>query len=211
MTETAFLGLGGNLGQPEVAIRLALELLNTHPLIEVVAVSSFYQTEPVGMALSEGVTIPWFVNAAARIETGLSPQALMTFCLLVEHQLGRDRVQGKERIGNPPPESLKLKDNSESLTLAAGALSRTVDVDLLFYGQQIIREPGLTVPHPRLHERAFALYPLRELAPEWMHPVLGQSMEGLTAALCAEQPSDCVEPKLCSSERALTPSDMLAV
>ncbi len=195
MTETAFLGLGGNLGQPEAAIRQALILLNDHPQIEVVAVSSFYETEPVGMAPSEGVCIPWFVNAAARIETSLPSQALMAFCLDVEHQLGRDRSP----TGGPvaPALSGQCEDASASNPpQPGGALSRTLDVDVLFYGQQILCQPGLTVPHPRLHERAFALYPLRELASAWVHPVLGQTMAQLTEALGVKAPR-CVESTVC--------------
>lgn len=162
MNVTAFLGLGGNLGQPDEAIRQALELLNVHPAVEVLAVSSFYQTEPVGMAFSEGIIIPWFVNAAAQVRTSLSPEELLALCLQVEHQLGRDR---------------------SPVNRQAGAASRTLDVDLLFYGDLIIRQPGLSVPHPRLHERAFALYPLRDIAPQFKHPELGQTMEALVQAL----------------------------
>ena len=163
MNITAFLGLGGNLGQPEVTISQALELLNNHLKVEVKAVSSFYQTEPVGMAASEGESIPWFVNAAAQVSTSLSAQELLDFCLSVEHQLGRDRLQLPER--------------------QSGAASRTMDVDLLFYGDQIIRQAGLTIPHPRLHERAFALFPLQDIAPLWLHPELNQTIEALVLAL----------------------------
>jgi 2-amino-4-hydroxy-6-hydroxymethyldihydropteridine diphosphokinase len=165
MKVIAFLGLGGNLGQPEQAIRQALQLLNAHPAVEVHAVSSFYQTEPVGMAVSEGETIPWFVNAAAQVNTDLSAQDLLALCLSVEHQLGRDRSPVAER--------------------QAGASSRTLDVDLLFYGDEIIRQVGLIIPHPRLHERAFTLFPLRDIAPHWLHPELNQTITALVEALPA--------------------------
>jgi 2-amino-4-hydroxy-6-hydroxymethyldihydropteridine diphosphokinase len=162
MNVTAFLGLGGNLGQPDEAIRQALVLLKDHPAVEVQSVSSFYQTEPVGMSFNEGVAIPWFVNAAAQVRTSLSPQELLALCLSVEHQLGRNRLP---------------------MNRGAGAASRTLDVDLLFYGDQIIRQPGLSVPHPRMHERAFTLYPMRDIAPQWRHPELGRTIESLVQAL----------------------------
>jgi 2-amino-4-hydroxy-6-hydroxymethyldihydropteridine diphosphokinase len=162
MAVIVYLGLGGNLGRPEESIHQAVDLLNAHPLVKVTALSSFYRTEPVGMAAQEGERIPWFVNAAAEILTSLSAPELLAFCLSVEQQLGRVRAQDKEK---------------------AGALSRTLDVDLLFYGNEIIHQSGLTVPHPRVHERAFTLLPLREIAPRFCHPALGLTIEALAQRL----------------------------
>jgi 2-amino-4-hydroxy-6-hydroxymethyldihydropteridine diphosphokinase len=101
----------------------------------VVAVSSFRETDPVGV-----VDQPRFLNAAAALETSLAPRELLDLLLAVERDLGRDRSAG--RWG-----------------------PRTVDLDLLLVGDTVLDEPGLTVPHPRLHERRFVLEPLLELDP----------------------------------------------
>jgi 2-amino-4-hydroxy-6-hydroxymethyldihydropteridine diphosphokinase len=132
----AFVGLGANLGDREATLRRALELLGAEPGIEVRAVSTFRETEPVGF-----LDQPPFVNAAAELETELPAPALLERLLDVERRLGR--VRGGERFG-----------------------PRTVDLDLLLYGGETISAPGLRVPHPRLHERRFALEPLAELDPE---------------------------------------------
>jgi 2-amino-4-hydroxy-6-hydroxymethyldihydropteridine diphosphokinase len=139
----AYIGLGANLGEPEEAIRRALSLLAAVPGLEVTAVSRLRETVPVGY-----LDQPRFLNGAARVETVLGPQALLTVLLEVERELGR--VRGGPRFG-----------------------PRTIDLDLLLYGDQLVDEPGLTVPHPRLHERRFALEPLAELDPELVVPGRG--------------------------------------
>ena len=148
----AFVGLGANLGERETALHRALELVAAEPGIEVVAVSSFRETEPVGYADQ-----PAFLNAAAAIETELSPRNLLERLLAVERRLGRTR--GGPRYG-----------------------PRTIDLDLLVYGDERVEERGLTVPHPRLHERRFALEPLAELEPELVVPGRG-GVSDLLAAL----------------------------
>jgi 2-amino-4-hydroxy-6-hydroxymethyldihydropteridine diphosphokinase len=132
----AYVGLGANLGDREATIRRALELLAADPGIEVVAVSTLRETEPVGYTDQ-----PPFLNGAAALETDLSPRALLHRLLAVEQELGRVRGLGP-RFG-----------------------PRTIDLDLLLYGAEVVDEPGLTVPHPRLAERSFALEPLYELDP----------------------------------------------
>jgi len=139
----AYVGLGANLGNREATLRAALECLGETHGVEVVAVSSFRETEPVGY-----VDQPPFLNAAASIETALSPRELMDALLAVEQSLGRTR-EGP-RFG-----------------------PRTIDLDLLVYGGKVVDEPGLTLPHPRLHERAFALEPLAELDPDLVVPGRG--------------------------------------
>lgn len=129
----AFVGLGANLGDREAALRSALALLDVRDDVHVAAVSSFRETDPVGY-----LEQPAFLNAAALVETTLSPRELMSCLLEIEHALGRER--SGQRFG-----------------------PRTIDLDLLVYEGLEIDEPGLTVPHPRLHERAFALEPLHEL------------------------------------------------
>jgi 2-amino-4-hydroxy-6-hydroxymethyldihydropteridine diphosphokinase len=131
----AYVGLGSNLGDREATLRQALAALGEVPGIRVVAVSAFRETDPVGF-----LDQPRFLNAAAAVETELSPQGLLAALLEVERGLGR--IRGGERYG-----------------------PRTVDLDLLVYGNAAVAEPGLEIPHPRLHERRFALEPLAELAP----------------------------------------------
>ena len=129
----AFIGLGANLGDRDATIRAALAALSEEDGIEVVAVSTLRETEPVDVGPQ-----PLFLNGAAEIETTLSARELLDRLLATEQRFGRVRI-----VGEHGP--------------------RTLDLDLLLYGDEQIDEPGLTVPHPRLHERAFVLEPLAEL------------------------------------------------
>ena len=133
----AYVGLGSNLGRREETLREALRRLSEHEGIRIAAVSSFRETDPVGVTDQ-----PRFVNAAAALETDLVALELLERLLAVERELGRDR-SSEERWG-----------------------PRTVDLDLLLYGDETIDEPGLSIPHPRLAERAFVLEPLLELDPD---------------------------------------------
>jgi len=150
---TAFVGIGSNLGEREHLIEEALDLLAVEDGIELVAVSTLRETDPVGY-----LDQPAFLNAAARVETDLSAQELLARLLAIELELGRVRGDGP-RFG-----------------------PRIIDLDLLLYGQETIDEPGLTVPHPRLAERRFALEPLAELDPALEVPGLG-SVQALLAGL----------------------------
>ena len=140
---TAFVGIGANLGDREGTLRRALRLLGDRDGVTVVAVSSLRETAPVGY-----LNQPSFLNGAARLETELSPRELLGALLDVERELGRDR--SGPRFG-----------------------PRTVDLDLLLYGGVELDEPRLVVPHPRLHERRFVLEPLAELAPGLVVPGRG--------------------------------------
>jgi 2-amino-4-hydroxy-6-hydroxymethyldihydropteridine diphosphokinase len=131
----AYVGLGANLGAREKTLRNAVDLLAQEEGIEVVAVSTFRETEPVGV-----VEQPRFLNGAAAVETTLSPRELLDALLRTERTLGR--VRDGTRWG-----------------------PRTVDLDLLLYGDERVDDPGLRIPHPLLHERRFALEPLAELDP----------------------------------------------
>ena len=148
----AYVGLGANLGDRAATLARALELLGQQAQIAIVAVSSFRETDPVGY-----LDQPRFLNAAVAIETPLPPQALLGALLDVERELGRTR-EGP-RYG-----------------------PRTVDLDLLLIEGVTVNEPGLTLPHPRLHERAFALEPLVELDPSIVvpgHGTVTQLLNGL--------------------------------
>jgi 2-amino-4-hydroxy-6-hydroxymethyldihydropteridine diphosphokinase len=147
---TAYVGLGSNLGAREATLLRAVERLGEAEGVDVIAVSRLRETEPVGV-----VDQPRFLNGAVRVETTLSPRALLDLLLATESWLGRVR---NERWG-----------------------PRTVDLDLLVYGAETIDEPGLRVPHPRLHERRFALEPLSELEPQLVIPGLGPIAEALAA------------------------------
>ena len=140
----AHVGLGANLGEREPTLRRALELLDAAPDLAVTAVSSLRETEPDGY-----LEQPLFLNAAAAVETDLAARALLEHLLAVERELGRTR--DGPRFG-----------------------PRTIDLDLLLYGTRIIDEPGLRVPHPRLHERRFVLEPLAELDPGLLVPGFGR-------------------------------------
>jgi len=139
----AYIGLGANLGDRAGTLRAAVAALDALDGIEVVAVSAFRETDPVGY-----LDQPRFLNGAAAVETVLAPRELLDGLLAVERSLGRTR-EGP-RLG-----------------------PRTIDLDLLLYGDESFDEPGLTVPHPRLHERAFALEPLGELDPGLVIPGKG--------------------------------------
>lgn len=128
------MGLGANLGDRERTLRAAVDALASNPRIEVVGVSSLRETDPVGPVTDQ----PPFLNGAIALETSLTARDLLGVLLQTEADFGRTR---EGPTGGP----------------------RTLDLDLLLYGNTTIDEPGLQVPHPRLHERAFVLEPLREL------------------------------------------------
>jgi 2-amino-4-hydroxy-6-hydroxymethyldihydropteridine diphosphokinase len=131
----AYLGLGSNLGDKRAMLLDALERLDATPGLRVVARSGFYRTPPWGETNQD-----WFLNAAAVVETDLSPRDLLAACLAVERALGRVR----ERKWGP----------------------RTIDIDVLAYEGRKVQEPDLVLPHPYLMERAFVLKPLLEIAPD---------------------------------------------
>jgi 2-amino-4-hydroxy-6-hydroxymethyldihydropteridine diphosphokinase len=146
---TAYLGLGSNLGDRAALIAAALARLEAAAVL-VSARSPLYETEPVTVDPQ-----PRYLNAAARIETTLAPDELLALGLAIEAALGRVRPSG-----------------------TAGPAPRPIDVDLLLYGDAVLDEPGLIVPHPRLLERAFVRIPLADVAaPGLRHPLTGEPLD----------------------------------
>jgi 2-amino-4-hydroxy-6-hydroxymethyldihydropteridine diphosphokinase len=149
----SFVGLGSNIGDPAAHIRQAVELLGAEDGVELVRVSSLRETDPVGYEDQ-----PRFLNGAAELRTSLHAGELLERLLAIERRLGRVRGEGP-RYG-----------------------PRTIDLDLLLHGDEVVSEPGLEIPHPRLHERRFALEPLAELDPSLEIPGRG-SVQALIAGL----------------------------
>lgn len=141
--EIAFVGLGSNLHEPIQQIQCALNRLKSLPNTHLLKSSSLYETKPVGPQNQ-----PNYINAVAMLETELSPLALLKSLQSIENQQGR--IRGKEQWG-----------------------PRTLDLDLLIYGKKTLNSSELTLPHPRLMQRAFVLVPFAEIAGTWV--IFGKS------------------------------------
>jgi len=149
----AYLGLGSNLGKREENLCQALALLSQRVSLE--AVSSVYETEPVPI-LNRDKEQPLFLNLACRITTDLPPEDLLRLAKDIEVRMSR--VPSSQR--NSP---------------------RPIDIDILLYNSTVVQTQHLTIPHPRLKERAFVLIPLAEIAPHLIHPGLGKAMARLAS------------------------------
>ena len=163
MKVTGYIGLGANLDDPAAQVEFALGELARLPHTLLAARSSLYVSAPVGYDQQ-----PDFINAVAKLETGLSPRALLAALLDIEHRHGRERT-----FRNAP---------------------RTLDLDLLLYGDAHFHEPGLELPHPRMHQRAFVLEPLMEIAPDLHIPGHGSAKTQFVH--CADQPIHLYQPPI---------------
>lgn len=173
--------LSSNLGNSEEIVKAALVYLDSIPRVEVVKISQWYRTKAITGTIArsldrkvteieatEATEQPDYINGCALLRTSLTPRSLLSVLLATEAHFGRER---RERWG-----------------------ARTLDLDLLLYEDCILETPSLTIPHPRMCDRAFVLLPLAEVAPDWIHPI-----KGCTIALLAFDPPDlhiCAPKKL---------------
>jgi len=157
-----YIGIGSNLQQPLMQVRDAMAALSGHPSFQLQACSSIYRSAPVG-----GTDQPEFINAVCRLRTTLAPEQVLQELQQIENAAGRTRDGG--RWG-----------------------PRTLDLDLLLYDDLVQETGDLTIPHPRMHERAFVLYPLRELVPGLEIP--GRGPVGKLAENCSDQDCSRIEP-----------------
>ncbi len=156
---TAYIALGSNLGDRAAHLQRAIDAIAALPGVTVAAVSGFHETAPVGPQ-DQGA----FLNAAAAVQTTLDAPALLEALLSLERSLGRPPREARRHWG-----------------------PREIDLDLLLYGDTVLNLPGLTLPHPRMHERFFVLRPLCDIGPGVVHPVLGRTMRELLAGVEAAE------------------------
>ncbi len=149
-----YLSLGSNLGDRVGYIQQATSLLSMHENINIVATSSFYESEPWKMNSDN-----WFVNAIVQISTNLSPEELLDECQRIEYQLGRPANRSSDYI------------------------DRTIDIDIISYDNLILNNERLTIPHKHFHKRAFVLVPMLEIADDFVHPFFGKTVESLFEAI----------------------------
>ena len=174
-----YVALGSNLGDPAAQVRAGAQALGKLPGTRLVRCSSLYRTAPVGITDQ-----PDFINAVCAADTSMPAGAFMQALLDIERAQGRQRdIPTAMDGGSAGREAVPPGTNAGAVFRPGGP--RTLDLDLLLYGELACHEPGLTLPHPRLHERAFVLYPLSEIAPGLSIPGRGQ-VETLLAG-CAGQ------------------------
>ena len=153
---SAYISFGSNLGDRHATLAGAYAAFTAHAAVIPLARSRLFETAPVGGPGGQGR----FLNSVLKIETALPPHDLLAHCMAIEQQFKRERVIRWD--------------------------ARTLDLDVLLYGDQVIGTPDLEVPHPRMHERRFVLVPLADVAAEVTHPILGESIANLLARLAVE-------------------------
>ncbi len=144
--ETVYVGVGSNLGDTFSNCMRAIEEIKLDPFCSTGALSPFYRTEPVGVSGQN-----WYMNAVLTVYTTHEPRDLIASLLAIEKKMGRKRT------------GIRWD-------------SRVIDLDILLYGNAIINDISVTVPHPRMHKRRFVMAPMADLAPDLIHPTLGKTM-----------------------------------
>ena len=153
MPHRVHIGIGSNLGDRRANTAEAIEKVSKLPGTRVVRALSLYESEPLGNAKT------WFVNSVIEVDTDLGPEVLLKKLKAIEEAMGRKRVKGK-RWG-----------------------SRIIDLDILLFDEDVIDKRTLKIPHPEMHKRRFVLLPLAELAPQVVHPQLGQTVSTMLATV----------------------------
>lgn len=161
-----FLGLGTNLGDREMNLVMARDLLMKQDVL-VVGQSSVLETEPLG-----GLDQPMYLNQVVECSTELSPQDLFKACKTVEKEMGRP-------VSVPVGNVSFLGGKQDQAGLRPVWKSRIIDIDILFYGDQVVNDPLVTIPHPRLTERSFVMEGVLELSSDFVHPVFKKPLKAL--------------------------------
>ncbi|QDU19657.1 2-amino-4-hydroxy-6-hydroxymethyldihydropteridine diphosphokinase [Urbifossiella limnaea] len=172
----AYIGLGSNLGDRRATLDAAVRRLEAEPGLRFLRVSGYYETAPVDCPPASGD----YLNAAAAVETDRDPKDILRLLQQIERQFGRVRTG----VNSP----------------------RTVDLDILLYGDRVIDTPDLVVPHPRMHERAFVIEPLLDIAADTVHPVLGKTIRELRGNVPPEnvRPIPCPVPPATDTLRGMS-------
>lgn len=162
----SYVSLGANVGDPASQLWEATRKLASHDRVALRGRSSLWKTSPLGPVVDQ----PDFVNAVVKLVTSLTPRALLTLCKAIEDSMARDR--SKEQPMGPRP----------------------IDLDILTYGELVVQEDDLVLPHPKIAERAFVLEPLREIEPDFVHPATGKTVEEMLAAIEPGQKVERIGP-----------------
>ena len=146
---TAYLSLGSNVGDREAYLESAIKEINQLPYVSLLSTSQVYETEPESGNENE----PIFLNQCCAVETALPPEELFYLLMEIEKKLGRESKSDRK--------------------------PRTMDIDIVLYGSDVVLNDDLTIPHPLMHQRLFILMPLADIAPNVVHPILGKTMSEL--------------------------------